>query len=188
MIKKFIRDNAFILVIITAMIGFVLWRNHTTYTGVDTGSKDRTEVNTRNALSTWDELSGYYKIKTGTSLTYKETERRLEDPSDKPLTDVVTLNSLLNNPDKALLRKYQVSGMITSKVRVSNSPVDYVTLSTRKGYVRVYYFFDLPYEDNGDNITITGIVLGKPDDKRGDITSFVSTSGFTSLNKATVDR
>lgn len=188
MIKKFIRDNAFILVIITAMIGFVLWRNHTAYTGVDTGSKSRTEVNTRNAISTWNSLSEYYKTKTGTSLTYKETERRLEDPTDRPLTDVVTLNSLLNNPDKALLRKYQVSGTITSKVKISNSPVDYLMLSTSKGYVRVYYFFDLPYEDNGTNIIVTGIVLGKPDDKRGDVASFVSTSGFTSLNKATVDR
>jgi len=178
-IRKFFINNGILLVSIILMSSYVVISSSRRHTGYETGSTIRKKVNIRVAEDSWEYFSDYYKIKTGNSLTYDEVTNRLKNKDDTPLNEELPLNELLKNPDRALLRPYWFTGRLTSKVKVSSSISNYAVLETPQGFVRVFYFFDLPPENNGEVVNIKGIILGKPDDKQGDITSIVSTANFT---------
>lgn len=177
--RKFFINNGILLISIIVMSSYLVISSSQRHTGYETGGSVRKRVNIRVAEDSWDYFSDYYKIKTGNALTYDEVNTRLKDKDDVPLNNELPLNELLKNPDRAILRPYVLTGRITSKVKISSSVSNYAVLSTPQGFIRVFYFFDLPQENNGELVSIKGIILGKPDDKQGDITSVVSTTDFT---------
>ena len=178
-IKRFFISNGILLISIVAMSTYLVVSNNIRHTGYETGGSIRKRVNIRVAEDSWDYFSDYYKIKTGNSLTYNEVSSRLNDKKDVPLNAELPLNELLKNPDRAILRPYVLIGRITSKVKISSSVSNYAILSTPQGFVRVFYFYDLPQENNGELVSVKAIILGKPDDKQGDVTSAISTADFT---------
>ena len=173
------------IVILLSMSSYIVWQHTVSTTGYETGTVQRRRVNIKAASDSWDYFTSYYKIKTGRELSFSEVNSQLKNVEYPMLNSVVPLNELLKNPDRAILQNYEITGKIASKVKINSKTSNYAIISTNRGYVRVYYFFDLPPENNGDVVTIKGIVLGKPDDKQGDVTSFVSTTGFTKYGNTT---
>ena len=158
------------------VIGYFQTRN--SY-GYEFTSNKRVRVDVRVASDSWGSLSRLYNNKTGSTLNQKEVEERISDKNYTSLEDEVPINDMLANPDRVLFRKYTFKGTIVSKVRMINNSVDYALIRTPSGTIRVYYFSDLPYQDIGTKVNVTGIVLGRPYDKQGDIVSFVSESDYT---------
>lgn len=163
-------------------IGYFQMRN--SY-GYEFTSNRRVRVDVRTASDSWNSLSQLYSRKTGSTLTQKSIEERINDKNYVSLEDEVPLNDMLANPDRVLFRKYTFSGTILSKVRMVNSGVDYSLIKTPSGTIRVYYFSDLPYQDTNTKVVVTGIVLGRPYGKQGDLVSAVSESYYTKTDPGT---
>lgn len=147
--------------------------------GYEFTSNKRIKVDVRPASDSWDRLSRLYNSKTGDTLTQKSINERIKDKNYLSLEDEVPINDMLANPDRILFRRYTFSGVIVSKVRMVDSNVDYALIRTKLGTARVYYFSDLPYQDVGTKVIVTGIVLGRPYEKQGDLVSVVSEYYYT---------
>lgn len=181
-IEKFLEKHwATIAVAFLMVFAIGYFQNRDSY-GYEFSDNKRVRVDVRTASDSWSSLSGLYNSKTGASLTQKEVEQKISDKDYTSLDAEVPLNSMLANPDRVLFRKYKLSGIIVSKVRMLNSNVDYALVKTPYGTVRVYYFSDLPYQDINTRVTVVGIVLGRPYNKQGDIVSLVSESYYTTTN------
>jgi len=151
--------------------------------GYEFSNDKRVRVDVHSAYSSWQSLSKMYKNKTGSELDNKSLDERLKDSNYISVEDEVSVNNMLANPDRVLFRKYTFDGIIVSKIRIVNSNVDYALVKTDSGTIRVYYFSDLPYQDVDAPVSVTGIVLGRPYDKEGDIVSFISEADYTKTNK-----
>lgn len=183
--EDFLKKHLVTLIMAIVMIfaiGYFQTRN--SY-GYEFTSNRRVRVDVRTASDSWDSLSQLYSRKTGSTLTQKSIEERINDKNYISLEDEVPLNDMLANPDRVLFRKYTFSGTILSKVRMVNSGVDYSLIRTPSGTIRVYYFSDLPYQDVNTKVVVTGIVLGRPYGKQGDLVSAVSESYYTKTDPGT---
>lgn len=177
--KDFLKNHLVTLVMAAAMIVALGYLQTRDSYGYEFTSNRRVRVDVRPASDSWKRLSQLYSHKTGSTLTQKSIEERIKDKNDVSLEDEVPINDMLANPDRILFRKYTFSGTIISKVRIVDRGIDYALIRTPSGTIRVYYFSDLPYQDMNTKVVVTGIVLGRPYEKQGDLVSFVSESYYT---------
>lgn len=182
-IKIFASRHGIALVMCILMPAVVFYTQSRQNYGYEFSKDKRIRVDVHSAYTSWQSLSKMYKNKTGSELDNKSLDQRLRNSNYVSVENEVSVNSMLANPDRVLFRKYTFDGIIASKIRIVNSNVDYALIKTESGTIRVYYFSDLPYQDIGSPVTVTGIVLGRPYDKEGDIVSFISEADYTKSSK-----
>ena len=176
-IKEQFSNFDIILVVIILFLGWQLYYQHKSNvmnTGYEYGTGKRIKVNTKIANSAWSYHESMFKSKMGEALTPDYLSKEISEKSAIENVKRVPLDVLYHNPDTLAFSNYQVNGLLLNKIRTSSTGSDYIILRTHLGDIRVYYFGSLPYQPNNSLISVTGIVLGVPDNNTSDRVSMIS--------------
>ena len=180
MIKKFKEQFSNIDVILVVIVLFLGWQLYTQHknnvinTGYEYGTGKRVKVNTKIANSSWAYHENMFKNKMGEQLTPEYLSKEISVKEALENVKRVPLDVMYHNPDTIAFSNYQINGILLNKIRTSSTGSDYIILRSPVGDVRVYYFGSLPYQANNSPITVTGIVLGIPENNPNDRVSMIS--------------
>lgn len=178
-IMSFFKNNYKITLYLSGIliiVGALAYMRHEDNNAVDVSlSAGNRPINVSQPLKSYDSLADFYKTKTQHYLTRSRVSSQLNYEKAEENAKNISLNHLLAEPATAIFRNYQLEGSIVQKVQTNSRPVDYITVITKAGLVRIYFYSDLPYEEKGAKVRVTGIVLGRPLSNPNDMVSFVST-------------
>ncbi len=189
MIKKFREQFSNFDVILLVVVMFLGWQLYTQHkntvmnTGYEYGTGKKTKVNTKIANSSWSYHHRMFKNKTGEELTPSYLSKAISEKLAIENVKRVPFDVLYHNPDTLAFSNYQVQGLLLNKIRTSYTGSDYIILRTHLGDIRVYYFGSLPYQPDNTPISITGIVLGVPNDNTSDKLAMISNVDNTKNTK-----
>lgn len=166
-VKRFLLPNWWLnsLILIALMLAVVVYVGKEKYTGYETSTGRPVTISVRPAVEDWNKAVRIYKDTTGKTLTRSSVYDQLSDQDIVDVTNKLTLDQIRGNIDRARGLKYVVRGRIVDRVRTSTNQPNYLNIKVRDHTIRVYYY-DLPYQVAGDDVTIKGIVIGRSDTGR----------------------
>ena len=168
--------------IVLVLIGMLVYFNNQQYQGIMVSrGVEGPEISMRNKLQDYDSLVRNYEEKTGNHLTSqyvssnKVFKTGIENGEDYHISAGQVFTRFYHKP-------FSITGQVILKVRMPDSKVDYLEVSTGKDIYGIYFMDSLPPQLKGDTISVTGIVLGRV--QSGKANETVLASSYLNVNNA----
>ena len=168
--------------IVLVLIGMLVYFNNQQYQGIMVSrGVEGPEISMRNKLQDYDSLVRNYEEKTGNHLTSqyvssnKVFKTGIENGEDYHISAGQVFTRFYHKP-------FSITGQVILKVRMPDSKVDYLEVSTGKDIYGIYFMDSLPPQLKGDTISVTGIVLGRI--QSGKANETVLASSYLNVNNA----
>lgn len=168
--------------VVLVLIGMLVYFNNQQYKGIMVSrGVEGHEISMRNKLQDYDSLVSNYEEKTGNHLTsqYVSSNRvfktGIENGEDYHISAGQVFTRFYHKP-------FSITGQVILKVRMPDSKVDYLEVSTGKDIYGIYFMDSLPPQLKGDTISVTGIVLGRV--QSGKANETVLASSYLNVNNA----
>lgn len=169
--KGLTRSPWLYLFLVVVSIGFVVRIAQTRAIDVSNGYEGKA-VNLTGEISWFNRAKRDYKEKTGYPLnsngvtytwTYEDTDSDMDAKGYKQHAEIhkeVTLDTFMKRPLILKNQGYRLRGTIVKRYQLTRGSVDIMRIRTDKGPVKIYYQGGLPNAIQGQEVEITGTVLG----------------------------
>ena len=166
--------------IVLVLTGMLVYFNNQQYKGIMVSrGVEGPEISMRNKLQDYDSLVRNYEEKTGNKLdshyvsSNKVFKSGIENGEDYHISAGQVFTRFYHKP-------FSITGQVILKVRMPDSKVDYLEVSTGKDIYGIYFMDSLPPQLKGDTISVTGIVLGRV--QSGKANETVLASSYLNVN------